>query len=102
MIRRPPRSTLFPYTTLFRSAARPADAGARPEGTGGRVQLQVGAAGQAVGPAVGGSAAVVPAQDELARELQPRADVVLWQPDEIQGAAQVAADRSPPQVVEAG
>src|SRR5256885_3592884 len=29
MIRRPPRSTLFPYTTLFRSirAARPADRG---------------------------------------------------------------------------
>src|SRR5256885_7218143 len=26
MIRRPPRSTLFPYTTLFRSAARPAGA----------------------------------------------------------------------------
>src|SRR3989475_5431308 len=25
MIRRPPRSTLFPYTTLFRSAARPGD-----------------------------------------------------------------------------
>src|SRR2546430_7542178 len=24
MIRRPPRSTLFPYTTLFRSAERPA------------------------------------------------------------------------------
>src|SRR3712207_8469358 len=24
MIRRPPRSTLFPYTTLFRSADRPA------------------------------------------------------------------------------
>src|SRR2546429_4003753 len=24
MIRRPPRSTLFPYTTLFRSAVRPA------------------------------------------------------------------------------
>src|SRR3712207_7818613 len=24
MIRRPPRSTLFPYTTLFRSAGRPA------------------------------------------------------------------------------
>src|SRR3712207_7484854 len=29
MIRRPPRSTLFPYTTLFRSARRPARAGAR-------------------------------------------------------------------------
>src|SRR5689334_23975537 len=26
MIRRPPRSTLFPYTTLFRSRARPARA----------------------------------------------------------------------------
>src|SRR2546427_12176706 len=26
MIRRPPRSTLFPYTTLFRSAAHPGDA----------------------------------------------------------------------------
>src|SRR4051812_49602834 len=25
MIRRPPRSTLFPYTTLFRSAWQPAD-----------------------------------------------------------------------------
>src|SRR5260370_14119682 len=30
MIRRPPRSTLFPYTTLFRSRARPPDAPARP------------------------------------------------------------------------
>src|SRR2546422_6158411 len=30
MIRRPPRSTLFPYTTLFRSARRPAAAASRP------------------------------------------------------------------------
>src|SRR6266446_9376506 len=29
MIRRPPRSTLFPYTTLFRSRARPSARGAR-------------------------------------------------------------------------
>src|SRR3712207_8661330 len=28
MIRRPPRSTLFPYTTLFRSALAPLDRGA--------------------------------------------------------------------------
>src|SRR3712207_8983626 len=28
MIRRPPRSTLFPYTTLFRSDEGPAEAGA--------------------------------------------------------------------------
>src|SRR3712207_7186473 len=38
MIRRPPRSTLFPYTTLFRSALasrarRPACRAARPPGT---------------------------------------------------------------------
>src|SRR5438552_7231462 len=29
MIRRPPRSTLFPYTTLFRSPALPSDRRAR-------------------------------------------------------------------------
>src|SRR5258708_27432801 len=29
MIRRPPRSTLFPYTTLFRSLEAPAPAGLR-------------------------------------------------------------------------
>src|SRR2546430_7765143 len=31
MIRRPPRSTLFPYTTLFRSQARPRDPSDRRE-----------------------------------------------------------------------
>src|SRR3712207_8348257 len=34
MIRRPPRSTLFPYTTLFRSRAGPHP----PRGRGGRAQ----------------------------------------------------------------
>src|SRR2546427_7135577 len=32
MIRRPPRSTLFPYTTLFRSVSSRCD---KPHGTGG-------------------------------------------------------------------
>src|SRR3712207_8416901 len=32
MIRRPPRSTLFPYTTLFRSRGRDAGDGARRRG----------------------------------------------------------------------
>src|SRR3712207_8050279 len=32
MIRRPPRSTLFPYTTLFRSAKRSAESAADREG----------------------------------------------------------------------
>src|SRR5260221_8694753 len=31
MIRRPPRSTLFPYTTLFRSGAHEGVAASRPE-----------------------------------------------------------------------
>src|SRR3712207_8671277 len=34
MIRRPPRSTLFPYTTLFRSQAHFADVGPRLEREG--------------------------------------------------------------------
>src|SRR2546429_6736581 len=36
MIRRPPRSTLFPYTTLFRSRARPGTPYAQPRGARGR------------------------------------------------------------------
>src|SRR2546429_2384436 len=38
MIRRPPRSTLFPYTTLFRSLSKDAAAGPGPEpdGRGGK------------------------------------------------------------------
>src|SRR2546427_4412705 len=34
MIRRPPRSTLFPYTTLFRSGVRPGRRGVRLAGRG--------------------------------------------------------------------
>src|SRR3712207_7557962 len=37
MIRRPPRSTLFPYTTLFRSALRDARGVAPPPGGAGTV-----------------------------------------------------------------
>src|SRR2546427_4200444 len=36
MIRRPPRSTLFPYTTLFRSTRERADSAARVGGAAGR------------------------------------------------------------------
>ena len=32
MIRRPPRSTLFPYTTLFRSTSTPVEPETKPEG----------------------------------------------------------------------
>src|SRR5438309_3199131 len=39
MIRRPPRSTLFPYTTLFRSGRRPIANGARPAWPGSPCNL---------------------------------------------------------------
>src|SRR2546422_4614885 len=38
MIRRPPRSTLFPYTTLFRSAALAPHVGAGQPWSGGRLR----------------------------------------------------------------
>src|SRR3712207_8219995 len=62
MIRRPPRSTLFPYTTLFRSAAVeeavPRGGQARGllrvgvDGVGGRLVARLGRQGQAVDVAV--------------------------------------------------
>src|SRR5688572_31551091 len=36
MIRRPPRSTLFPYTTLFRSGSRRSKCSGGPDGSGGQ------------------------------------------------------------------
>src|SRR3712207_9252467 len=41
MIRRPPRSTLFPYTTLFRSSAAGRRGAAEAVAVGGEVPLQV-------------------------------------------------------------
>src|SRR3712207_7504186 len=50
MIRRPPRSTLFPYTTLFRSRADPAGdrAAAVPDRLGARQVPAIGAVAPAV------------------------------------------------------
>src|SRR5256885_11298445 len=41
MIRRPPRSTLFPYTTLFRSVYRPMESALllSPDGDDGRLRV---------------------------------------------------------------
>src|SRR3712207_7492986 len=41
MIRRPPRSTLFPYTTLFRSPLSRAEVGQPPPGLGRSVRSPV-------------------------------------------------------------
>src|SRR5258708_25023829 len=54
MIRRPPRSTLFPYTTLFRSGHARSDAGTIPAGDGDEPELLRG-----TGHAPGGNGVVV-------------------------------------------
>src|SRR3712207_7184134 len=66
MIRRPPRSTLFPYTTLFRSAcARPGSASPDP------LRWPKGKA-PGVGPALRGSLARLLRSEEHTSELQSR------------------------------
>ena len=46
MIRRPPRSTLFPYTTLFRSGRRKRDEGGETEREGGETEREGGERGR--------------------------------------------------------
>src|SRR5260221_10588934 len=62
MIRRPPRSTLFPYTTLFRSRT---DAG-----------CCAGAAQYAPGPVAGANCAAPARSEEHTSELQSHSDLV--------------------------
>src|SRR3712207_7847435 len=59
MIRRPPRSTLFPYTTLFRSAACPRRPGPAPTGVNGPVDEVGGGQGWQVAPSRGRAVCVV-------------------------------------------
>src|SRR3712207_9055788 len=69
MIRRPPRSTLFPYTTLFRSV-RVGRTGGQVQGTGPeRADAHAGLAGEPpVGRGHEGGRLLVPGQDELRSE----------------------------------
>src|SRR2546421_7013200 len=71
MIRRPPRSTLFPYTTLFRSQAALA-------GQQHRAVLAAQAHAHARGAqaAVGGVEEAVRRSEEHTSELQSRSDLV--------------------------
>src|SRR5690349_22888413 len=71
MIRRPPRSTLFPYTTLFRSEGEVPGVGA--VGEGGKVGVEDGKGGPAAG-AVGLGAQR--RSEEHTSELQSRRDLV--------------------------
>src|SRR2546429_5356714 len=78
MIRRPPRSTLFPYTTLFRSQGEARGRALRPDPLGGRGRACAGA-GQACG---GGGAGVKQRvllqvrSEEHTSELQSRLHLV--------------------------
>src|SRR5256885_12129250 len=91
MIRRPPRSTLFPYTTLFRSQrfeedvpgipdlralyALPADAPVRLEGGDLRVPADRHAGRTVRGP-VGDTALRLPRSEEHTSELQSPCNLV--------------------------
>src|SRR3712207_7914056 len=72
MIRRPPRSTLFPYTTLFRSGQDQFDGGgqpAEPAGVRRRVHLDLQPARPVGGVVLGGLAQ---RSEEHTSELQSR------------------------------
>src|SRR3712207_7831941 len=70
MIRRPPRSTLFPYTTLFRSGVGVGDLGLLAVAEGHHVGRAVGrAAGQVLGHRHGGGDL---RSEEHTSELQSR------------------------------
>src|SRR3712207_8446638 len=70
MIRRPPRSTLFPYTTLFRSPPRTWPGGSARPGTGRPCPASWPPAAAACAPAR--PAARAPRSEEHTSELQSR------------------------------
>src|SRR2546430_11992607 len=77
MIRRPPRSTLFPYTTLFRSRDRHRRLGAR--GTGARRSVPGDPTGHYAGgrePARGARDARGNRSEEHTSELQSQSNIV--------------------------
>src|SRR5690606_42112013 len=71
MIRRPPRSTLFPYTTLFRSGAALLDLGEQPVGAEGLAGLR---AADLHHVALGRRAAEVVVEADHAVHLRPRSE----------------------------
>src|SRR2546425_9311750 len=73
MIRRPPRSTLFPYTTLFRSSARPGRFFARAPARPARARSDRGYRRKALSVSPGTAA---PRSEEHTSELQSLAYLV--------------------------
>src|SRR3989442_12000496 len=77
MIRRPPRSTLFPYTTLFRSLAEVADVAARvADERGVTCVVKERAPATVTGDAIALRRAVMKRSEEHTSELQSRPHLV--------------------------
>src|SRR3989441_1826255 len=74
MIRRPPRSTLFPYTTLFRSARKPGERSIRSSAGGAAVAYSCGCALD--GRPVHGAVVAGKRSEEHTSELQSLAYLV--------------------------
>src|SRR2546429_9652832 len=89
MIRRPPRSTLFPYTTLFRSPADAVLFCVKSYDTEG--------AAAALSPAIGPDTAVVSLQNGVDNE--EKIDAVLGRSHAVGGAAYVFAGIEAPGVI---
>src|SRR3712207_9395732 len=91
MIRRPPRSTLFPYTTLFRSGLVRDLAKQVPEGdVHGRVAPRLGPTARVAEVAVELPGVLVDAQGILSEQIRGRSlvDVGLYRPRAEEGLAQ--------------
>src|SRR3712207_8645149 len=78
MIRRPPRSTLFPYTTLFRSSPRPRDDGER----GGAEDLGARAAGRVQDSGQDRLPAAAAAEERERQDPQERAESAVRRSEE--------------------
>src|SRR2546427_9301418 len=83
MIRRPPRSTLFPYTTLFRSpvhrdgaAAHDGERLGQPPGAAARLPGADGLAASALSPPRGGLSPSQRRSEEHTSELQSQSNLV--------------------------
>src|SRR5256884_6902737 len=86
MIRRPPRSTLFPYTTLFRSLPQDGRFTLRPKGREALLEVRV-----AIVPTVEGEGAILRLLDKsrrsptltevgLSNEMQMQLEEILYRP----------------------
>src|SRR2546427_13077769 len=95
MIRRPPRSTLFPYTTLFRSLSLPTEASARIALRTQQIVAYESGVCDFIDP-VGGSWAL----ESLTDELEAKAMEYLRKIDEMGGMVEAISRQFPQREIE--